>query len=214
MLDQDKCSTTAGSQSLSPGPAKPIGELADEFVRIALGAADHYGRKITRSLGLPADDIHDVRQDLLVEVFRRAGFYDPGRAALSTFIELVTRHAADMVASRRVTDRQVVRRSIDDPIVCGDGSRAPLGNLLPEERGLGAFWAGCPDPFMAVEERIDLERFVQRLPDDLRRLCRLLQTETPTVAQRHSGLSPALFYRQLQELRMRLRAIGLGPETP
>jgi RNA polymerase sigma-70 factor (ECF subfamily) len=62
-----------------------------------------------------------------------------------------------------------------------------------------------------VDRRIDIERFVERLPDSLRRLCRLLQTEQPADAQRLSGLSRSEFYRQIDELAMRLRAHGLGP---
>jgi hypothetical protein len=70
------------------------------------------------------------------------------------------------------------------------------------------------DPFADVDRRIDIERFVERLPDGLRRLCRLLQTEQPADAQRLSGLSKSEFYRQLDDLAMRLRAVGLGEGTP
>jgi RNA polymerase sigma-70 factor (ECF subfamily) len=214
MLDAAESLASEGSRSIGPETAKLIDDLTDEFVQIALAAADYYARKIARSLKLPPADLEDVRQDLLVEVLRRARSYDAGRAAPATFIELVTRHAADELASRQVAARQVVRRSVDDPVARADGSSAPFGDLLPEELGLAAFWAGCRDRFAAIERRIDVERFIQRLPDDLRCLCRLLQTERPTVAQRLSGLSVAEFYREIAELRMRLRAIGLGRGTP
>jgi DNA-directed RNA polymerase specialized sigma24 family protein len=70
--------------------------------------------------------------------------------------------------------------------------------------------ADGPDPTFAQTERaLDLERAIEELPEHLRRLCRLLEIETPSVAQTRSGLSQAEFYRQIAEIRMRFRAFGL-----
>ena len=57
---------------------------------------------------------------------------------------------------------------------------------------------------------IDLERAVDTLPEGLRQLCRLLQRDSPTAAQRKSGLSPAEFYRRRDEIAMRFRAFGIS----
>jgi len=188
--------------------------LTDDLVEIAIAKADYYARRISRSLDLPRIDIDDLRQDLLVEVVRRAHAYASERAAWSTFVELVVRHAAGDIASRLIQERTIVRGSIDEPVAGADGAPVSRGELFSSDAGMGAFWAGPPDPFVTVENRIDLERFVQSLPESLRRLCDLLQAETPTVAQRLSGLSPAEFYREIADLRMRLRTIGLRQGTP
>ncbi|MDG4601242.1 MAG: hypothetical protein P9C48_08725 [Defluviicoccus sp.] len=188
--------------------------LTEEFVRIALAKADHHARTIARRLGRTNADVDDFRHDLLLEVVRRARAYSARRAAWSTFVELVVRNAAAELASRLIEERRVVSRSIDEPIARAQDAALAHGELLPTEAGMAAFWGGIKDPFDAVESRIDIERFVQGLPDPLQRICRLLQTETPMVAQQRSGLSPAEFYRALHELRMRLRAIGLGWGTP
>lgn len=188
--------------------------LTDEFVRIALAKADHHARTLARRLGQTGADVDDLRHDLLLEVVRRARAYSARRAAWSTFVELVVRNAAAELASRLIEERRVVSRSIDEPIAQTAGVALTHGNILPTDAGMAAFWGGVPDPFVAAENRIDIERFVQGLPSALQRICRLLQTETPTVAQQRSGLSPAEFYREVHELRMRLRAIGLGWGTP
>ena len=86
--------------------------------------------------------------------------------------------------------------------------------MLSEVDGLGALWSGHHDPYGEIEQRIDVERFVDSLPDSLKRLCRLLQDEPPAEAQRLSGLSKSDFYRQLDELAMRLQAVGLGRGYP
>ena len=197
--------------ALKPSPvAETVEDLTDEFVRIAMATTDHYAKRIARTLRLPETDIDDLRQDLLLEILRRRIRYDPARAAWVTFVEMISRHAADDLANGLVQARRTDGGSIDAPVVMPDGSRLSLTEILSEEQGLAAFWSGPVDPFRAVDQRIDLERFINALPDHLRRLCRLLQTETPAVAQRLSGASTAAFYRDLQDLRMRLRAVGLG----
>jgi Sigma-70 region 2 len=105
MLDAAESLAFEGSRSISPETANRIDDLTHEFVQIALAAADYYARKIARSLKLPAADLEDVRQDLLVEVLRRARSYDAGRAAPATFIELVTRHAGRGAPPWRVPAR-------------------------------------------------------------------------------------------------------------
>jgi RNA polymerase sigma-70 factor (ECF subfamily) len=197
--------------ALKPSPApETVEDLTDEFVRTAMATTDHYARRIARTLRLPETDIDDLRQDLLLEVLRRGVRFDPARAAWVTFVEMISRHAAADLATRLVQARRTHGGSIDAPVVMPDGSRLSLTEVLSEEDGLAALWNGPVDPFLDVERRIDLERFINALPDHLRRLCRLLQTETPAVAQRLSGASTAAFYRDLQDLRMRLRAVGLG----
>jgi RNA polymerase sigma-70 factor (ECF subfamily) len=197
--------------ALKPSPVPDTVEhLTDKCVRVALSTTDHYAKRIARTLGVPETDIDDLRQDLLLEVLQRGLRFDPARAAWVTFVEMISRHAADDLANRIVQARRADGGSIDAPVVMADGSRLSLSEILSEEDGLAALWNGPVDSFLAVERRIDLERFINALPDQLRRLCRLLQTETPAVAQRLSGASTAAFYRDLQELRMRLRAVGLG----
>ncbi|MBX6323380.1 MAG: sigma-70 family RNA polymerase sigma factor [Rhodospirillaceae bacterium] len=182
----------------------PSGNWSEGFVRTALGAADYHARRLGRSLGLGLMDIQDIRQDLLLEVLRRAPRFDPERASWVTFVEIVVRHAAADIAGRIVVARAVHGGSLDE--VREDG----LATEPAEGEGLDGIWRGAPDRFLDVERRLDVERFIAGLPDDLRRLCRLMQTESAGEAQRLSGLSPAEFYRQLQDLRMRLRSVGLG----
>lgn len=187
-----------------------IWELTEEFLRIATAAASHYAWRIGKSLGLDVEDVADVRQELLLEVLRRSGYFDPARAAWATFADMIIRHAANDVADRIVGSQRNDGGFLNDITVPRRGVRVRLTDVLAEADGLSAAWSGADDPFVNTELRIDLERFIAGLPDALRCLCRLLQSEMPADAQRLSGLSKSEFYRQLEELGMRLRAAGLG----
>ena len=188
-----------------------IAEMTEACVRVASATASHYARRIARSLGLAAEDVADLRQELLLEVIRRSQGFDPTRAAWATFIDVVIRHAADELAGRLAYQRRINAGFLDDLTTWRNQRRDRLTEVLTEGEGVGAlWWSGFSDPFAEVDRRIDIERFVERLPDGLRRLCRLLQTEQPADAQRLSGLSKSEFYRQLDDLAMRLRAAGLG----
>mgnify|MGYP001806544963 CR=1 FL=1 len=183
--------------------------LTEEFVRVGLVAANHYASRLARSLGLPASDIADLRQDLLLDLVRRAGLFD-GRAGLATFADQVSRHASHDLADRVIRDRRRHGGSLDDLIRVGD-ALLPRHAVLAEADGLGAWWTGAPDPFAVIEQRLDVERFLAGLPDRLRRLCHLLVREEVPDAQRLSGLSRSRFFRDIADLRMRLTAIGGTP---
>ena len=185
--------------------------LTDEYVATAHKTAEYYARKLARTLGLAAADVEDIRQDLLMEVLIRCQRFDSQRAAWITFVDLVVRHEADDLAARLKVARDVDGGSIDDPVSSGDGRIVPLSDTLEDTEGMASQWSSPKNPFAAVELAIDVERFMAGLPEHLHGLCRLLMTESATDAQRLSGFSTARFYRLLYELRMRLRAIGLGP---
>lgn len=203
------------SADRDPLAATEAARLTDTFVAVARRTADYYARRLVRTLGLPASEVDDLAQDLLLEVLIRATRYREDRAKWITFVDLVVRHEADVLAERQLRRRRHMVASIEDLVRTEHDGTVPIAEVLSDDDGMPALWGAITDPFAAVELALDVERFVAGLPDDLRRLCRLLQGEPVTEAQRRSGLSPASFYRELNELRMRLRAVGLGPDgTP
>jgi DNA-directed RNA polymerase specialized sigma24 family protein len=204
----------ARRRSVAIAAEEAVTQRTDAWVQLASTTASHYARRIVRSLGLAAEDLADLRQELLLEVVRRAPRFDPARAAWPTFIDMIIRHAADELAARLVCGQRHNAGFLDDLTTRRHGVRVPLTEVVTEGEGASALWSGAGDSFTEVDRRIDIERFVERLPDGLRRLCRLLQTELPADAQRLSGLSRSEFYRQLDELAMRLRAFGLAEGTP
>ena len=169
-----------------------------DITGIGLATADRCARRIGRTLRLPTSDIGDVRQDLLLELVRRAPRFD-GQAGWPTFTRLVIRHAGQDVADRLVRDRRRHGGSIDD------------NEQTSEDDGLAAWWAGGVTGAGAIHLRLDLQRFLDGLPHRLQHLCRLLTEEDRATALVESGFSRSEFFRQIHELRMRLRVHGLTP---
>ena len=109
-------------------------QISDKDITgIGLATADRCARRIGRTLRLPAADIGDVRQDLLLELVRRAPRFD-GQAGWPTFARLVIRHAGQDVADRLIRDRRRHGGSIDD------------NEQTSEDDGLAAWWqAASPE---------------------------------------------------------------------
>jgi hypothetical protein len=189
---------------------KRTATLSEEFVATAQQAAGYYARRIARALGLPKTDIDDIRQDLILEVLIRSKRFDPRRAAWITFVDLVIRHEASDLADRLMSPRTVRFRSLEYLRTHGSSHKPNGTEFLAETGGTLSLWSVPSYPFESVELAVDVDRFMAGLPATLHHLCRLLMTKTSTDAQRHSGLSVAQFYRHLQDLRMRLRSVGLS----
>ncbi|MBF0354930.1 MAG: sigma-70 family RNA polymerase sigma factor [Alphaproteobacteria bacterium] len=169
-----------------------------DITGIGLAAADRCARRIGRSLRLPPSDIHDIRQELLLELVRRAPRFD-GQAPWPAFARMVIRHAGQDTADRWVRHQRRLGGSLEDIEQCSEGD------------GLSAWWAGGVSGASAIHLRLDLQRFLESLPAGLRRLCHLLADEDRADALAGSGFSRSEFFRQLLELRMRLRAFGIAP---
>jgi len=171
----------------------------------AIAAAEKGARRIGRTLRLPPSDIPDARQDLLVDLLRRARRYD-GRAPWPVFANVILRHAAHDLTGRLIRERDHRGGSLDDGIRIGDRI-VPRHEVVVEEAGIAAWWSGPSNGVAAIDLRIDVGRFVGELPTPLARLCRLLMDDDQPQAA--SGLSRSEYFRQVRELRMRLLALGL-----
>jgi RNA polymerase sigma-70 factor (ECF subfamily) len=105
-------------------------------------AAAFHAARIAWQLHLPPADREDIRQDLLVEMITRLPRFDPDRASISTFVDLVARHAVCAVLRRHRRQRRLFGRgpvSIDDPTKRG------LRETVPNEGGLAALLGGPCD---------------------------------------------------------------------
>lgn len=180
-------------------------EWDDTHIKAALSCADHLAARWGRRGRRCRADVDDLRQDILLAVLERVGAYDANQGAWSTFVALLGHH---VVLDRIRADRSagaVAVVSLD--IEALDASMALRSATQPE--------AG--DCVSEIARRIDLESLVADLPTDPRETLALLMASQGDIAeaQRSSGRSLSVFYRSVADLRMWLRAGGLGvPPTP
>jgi RNA polymerase sigma-70 factor (ECF subfamily) len=139
------------------GDIRAVAEHGDRaaFARIFA----HYGPRVKaylRRLGAEDAAAEDLTQDVMLTVWRRAGQYEPRRAALSTWIFTIARNRRiDVLRGERRPDFD-----LDDPALLGDDS-APRGDRLAE----------------AEQERRAMMTAVAQLPPAQARLLRIFYFE-------------------------------------
>ena len=178
--------------------------LSADRLAMLQATVDHHARHVARVSSDSGADIEDLRQALFLKAWTALPRFEPARGPWPAFIGFQVKSAAWDLAGRRFRHHRLAARSLNSDRLT-DSGRLPSWQPDPADVD-----DGQDDRFDAIDLALDVERVMHTLPDGLRELCRLLQRESPTVAQRKSGLSPAEFYRQRQEIAMRLRAFGVS----
>jgi DNA-directed RNA polymerase specialized sigma24 family protein len=168
--------------------ARPATKWDQGLIARAWSSAAFAARKAGRRRGWPPAAQDDLRQDILLAVLARADRYDAQRGAQSTFLKIVT-HAAVVDHTRAARTRML----------------SDLAPSTPEDI------AAPEDPEERLLQRIALARVLAELPPSHLRIVRLI-AECGSAAEAHRASDQPLrtFYRQLRELRMRLRLAGLS----
>ena len=190
--------------------------LSVSDLQILRKEADRAAWRLMRQLRLFHDELADLRQELLVDLFARLPAFDCSRGTLGAFAGLVMAHQATRIAGRIRRERKLfgIRPvSLDDPHAGPDG--ATRGDTIPEDQGLSA-WFGQPvDLFAEVERRLDVERGLGSLDRRDGALCAALShaTVTELAAAGHGARSS--LYDRIREIRLALVAAGteLVPDT-
>lgn len=179
-----------------PAPISPadLAALIDE--------ADAAARRLHRKLALPAADLDDLRQDLLIDLICRLPGFDERRGSIGAFANIILRNQCARIAMRHHRQRRALGGtvlSLDAPVA---GSSEPLGCLLAEANGLAAWHGQNRDTQTDIQIREAVHSVLARLPEADRRFCCALAAE---------GFgSRSVLYRRIAELRPILTAYGLG----
>jgi DNA-directed RNA polymerase specialized sigma24 family protein len=171
--------------------AKPM-SIEDHLPAMQVAASVRANR-IVRELNLPWHERADICQDLLLEMLRRFGRFDPGRASAATFINVLARHAAHAVRHQHRAKGLLSQTVPLDP----EYSETDLLSSADDRYG--------------SELKRKVEHAVSTLPAPLRGLVDLLMDDGPGKTRRRSGLSHATFYRRLGEIRLHFLSEGLDP---
>ena len=173
-----------------------------------LDEADVAARRLHRRLCLPAADIDDLRQDLLIDLICRLPGFDARRGSIGAFANIVLHNQSSRIAIRHHRQRRAqcgTMLSLDAPIA---GGTELLGCLLAEADGLAA-WHG-QDPSSAEDAGLhhDLARALGDLPEDARTLCVALGTCAIAEIVSRTGTSRSALYRHIALLRLDLAMRG------
>jgi len=175
-----------------------------------LDEADVAARRLYRRLCLPAADIDDLRQDLLIDLICRLPGFDARRGSIGAFANIVLHNQSSRIAIRHHRQRRAQGGSVlslDAPIA---GETEPMGCLLAEAAGLAAFHGQDASEADHAALRHDLARVLGDLPDDARGLCVALGTCAIADIISRTSISRSALYRHIALLRLDLAMRGFG----
>lgn len=179
-------------------------------VAVLIKSADRAARRLCRKLMLPAADLDDLRQDLLVDLICRLPSYDPCRGSLEAFASVVLRNRCSRIAVQqyhRLRAQGGPIMSLDAPAA---GEEEPLGSLLAESDGLTAWHGQDGSETEKTDCRLDLERALSELSEQAQDVCIALSTSTIAELVGRKQFSRSALYRWVSLLRLDLAMRGIG----
>ena len=200
----------------------------DPFFEAAVNAAKTRAYKAAVSAGLSPSEREDLYQEILCDIYRRKGQFDPSRGAPGTFTGTVSAHCTTDFLNARKTDRQrlvfsepeyvdtlevvAIDRAIQDfaptqNAANDDDGKSP-NSMLPAE--MTWFWGEDMDLLADAEARHALMAALARMSGDQRYLMDLLANHRDlAAAAKACGVPSATFYRRVADLQMHLRMFGI-----
>ncbi|MBU0743174.1 sigma-70 family RNA polymerase sigma factor [bacterium] len=187
----------------------------------------HKARQLIGKYGFTRDDYDDLQQEMMLDLLRRLGKYDPSKAGLSTFVaRIVDRKISTLIRHQRQEKRDYRRPvcSLDAQVEDQDGQARGLDEILSQDAFDEEVARHDRPEAERVDLRLDLTLVLDELPDDLRQLARLLQTRTVAEIARELGVPRSTLYEKgiarlrkifedngLREYLGEARHLGKGP---
>ncbi len=174
--------------------------------------ADRVARRMRHRLGLPHQDLDDLRQELLLDLIARVPAFDCERGSLEAFAHMVATHRASRIGCAVWRERQLygpIPLSLDTPLA-GDDS-AVVGDLFSEDQGLGALFGQTFDVGGEVATSTSLDVGLSELPAPDQHLCAALVTSTIDQLAATGHGARASLYRRIKDIRLTLLAHGVEP---
>jgi RNA polymerase sigma-70 factor (ECF subfamily) len=183
-------------------------ELSDYAIR----HIRHRARQLTRTEGFAAQDIEDIRQDLIVDLLERLPKFDPAKATCNTFVaRIIDRKVAKLIRDRNCEKRDPRREqcSLNECIDDGEGGSVERIQTIAADEADRRLGRQARSDQETAELVLDVEAVLKRLPDNLRRLCELLKTGSIADAARAMGVPRTTLNDHVKKLREVFEAAGL-----
>jgi DNA-directed RNA polymerase specialized sigma24 family protein len=161
--------------------------------------------KLARSGTLPGIDKEDIEQELMLDLLRRKGRFDPDRASFETFADrVVTNRVASLTASTHKLRAERITISLD--FVVANDDEEDGASLIDKLDDL-------KNPFALDELKIglarDVARFIGDLPPVLQRYVAILAADNVCEAAREAGLHRSTIYERKEQIRQAAEDWGL-----
>lgn len=169
-------------------------------------------RQLAGRYGFGPDEVEDIQQNLTVRCLERMRRFDSRRANPRTFARLVIhREIANIIESQKAhcRDYRLGQIPLNTPTFADAASAQELAEVRLE--GAGNL-EGLPRTLnWDLSVRLDVERVVATLPQDLQRICQLLMVlDRLAEVAKAAGISRATLYRRVCTVRVVFEQAGFG----
>ena len=173
-------------------------------------------RRLDGSAGYTKQDTDDIVEDVLLHLLEHPLAFDADRGdGLGLICRVADRKIANLVASRRAAKRNhgVQPLSLNEPVGTEPDSPQTLEGTYDMDTYLNLTGKRTRSAVELQDLRLDVERFLQSLPEDLRLIAVLLQHHRKSEAARLLGIPWGTFCDRCRELRHRMKQWKLDEYT-
>jgi RNA polymerase sigma-70 factor (ECF subfamily) len=185
-----------------------------ELTDYALTLVHHKAWQLVGKAGYLADDVADIKQDLIVALLERLPRFDPARASYNTYVDrVVASRVVDLLRRRNAEMRDHRREagSLNAKIDTGGGK--PVQRLATISRGEQYLRTGKHTRSARERARLrfDTASVLDSLTPELRRGAEMLQTKSVSQVARELVIPRSTFCdNHLAQLREAFAAKGMA----
>ncbi len=161
-------------------------------------------RKLIKHKCFLSSDLEDLEQELMIDLLSKLIHYDSSKSSLQTFTQnIIENKASNLIRdiSRKKRGSQMAICSLYKPIGIGDNKDEAY--LLIDTISAGSNFCeySISDLTKQLEFEFDVRQVINKLPDNLGKLCKLLQIMTVAEIAEETGTSRNTVYKALKMLR-------------
>ena len=169
-------------------------------------------RQLVGRVGFTESDRQDLEQEMVFDLLRRLPKFKPERAQRNTFIARVVEHkVATIIEAQKagMRDYRLCPCSLNDRFENDEGGSVERIDTINQDDYLQRT-GKLSRPISDLRGlSIDVRSAVEKLPPELRELCKRLQVESVTDISRDTGIPRGTIYESIKKLRTLFEDAGL-----
>ncbi len=169
-------------------------------------------RQLVGRVGFTESDRQDLEQEMVFDLLRRLPKFKPERAQRNTFIARVVEHkVATIIEAQKagMRDYRLCPCSLNDRFENEEGGSVERIDTINQDDYLQRT-GNLSRPISDLRGlSIDIRNAVEKLPPELRDLCKRLQVESVTEISRDTGIPRGTIYESIKKLRTLFEDAGL-----
>jgi RNA polymerase sigma-70 factor (ECF subfamily) len=161
-------------------------------------------RKLIKHKCFLSSDLEDLEQELMIDLLSKLIHYDSSKSSLQTFTQnIIENKASNLIRdiSRKKRGSQMAICSLYEPIGVGDNKDEAYLLIDTISADSSFYEYSISDLTRQLEFEFDVRQVINKLPDNLGKLCKLLQIMTVAEIAEETGTSRNTVYKALKMLR-------------